>query len=1117
MTEAIKVYKTVKTTFDEALEVLDVDEYIANNKTGYEGIFGAVYPYFDFDVKYDTLKEQQAAADDVLKKVCDEVRRLFPEGTLAVSTSNGLKRTQRASKSVFVNSIHIVCHGPKYVYGDGAALLSHIRNKWECDIPFDENVYRKIGRRQLFRLVGCSKEGENRPFVKVNPEQPTSEFIVSVPLLARQTYMLANLLGSDEKPRVRYIPEAEEDLRVDCDATTSVRLWRRFVELESWATETATVRGIERGEGFSLGSKIILSTTRLCASYCDICKRVHDSDNTLYVVVIEGYNKIMRGCTRMKDTMKFVGKYDEDRPIFEPPKFTAINAALRRGPVSDLQYPFANIRGTKNVKKTICKVKYISDDPRIMNDTSEIVVIRGNMGIGKSYATHEKIRDMLEKNPEARIVLNTFRTSLASDFKRKYADLGFVCYSDVEGSIKAQKLIIQQDSYNRIDLKSMTSPDLFVIDEIDQVQKHMTSKTYLGQRDTRASNWAKFRWCVKYAKQVLVMSAGVTDVQINWLLGMRTTNGTQVSIFHNKFEDETKKRKVLLTDNKFNVIRSASKSLKNGKRVYIAHNGSKERIHALVAFITKTTKATVLTVCSDTLHKPEVKAALADANEEFGKYDCIVCSSSIQSGISYDPYDVFDRVYGMFENWTNLSSDCVQMLHRIRHPIDNTMLIYVAQTNRMPKREYENFYSDLGYAAKHILDGTDRCHLASMCGVDFDENGLMHISMNDYTRLYVDNKISGEEDRVSFVRRFIHYLREEGHDEIEEIVTVDGEHEGRCRIMSKIIKKYIVAIKLDLFKGMCQELADALEITPQKDDDIVQSMKVAKHTDKDKAEHIKYTIAREYHMAKTPNDVEWYQTYSKKPIRRHFKNQRKICWDPDLKKSLEGVKHIELTNHAQFLENEAKAGRRGNEDAMAMQALNTTYDYKRWELLFSMLCMIGIDSFYASSEIKPSDMVEGLDSIRRKFLSTWARSSQTHSLLGKRDKTQKSYDALIAMDKTDTGFIKTMLEFVNGTLRADFGVSIKRVKPAKHKGDDMKIPYALHNPYLKKGLFKNTLCCASDDQVLKFGIHTPVFGGNREVEDAILQEKADDYCPPVSDEEFKKALDDLGMEFDNIV
>jgi hypothetical protein len=1100
-TTPITVYKKVRSSNDAGIDVPHIDEYIANNDTGYEGIFGAVRPYFDFDLKYDTLEEQQASADGLLDKVQKEIRRIYPTGTLAVSTANGLK-----SDGSFVNSFHVVVSGDTPVYADGASFLSYISEQWQSEIEFDRNVYAKAGKRQLFRLVGCSKEGENRPFIKLDPEQDTSEFIVSATHCKPE--------ATTRKPESSQNDESSYcGVFRDRPEKTDDTYWKRFIELQPmYEREAAFGRSVAESE-----ITTSINTKRLCSSHCDICNRSHDNDNTLYVIVLPKHNKIMRGCTRLKSVLKFVGAIDDEKPIIDTVVVrTPISKALK-ATCRDLQRPFKASNGVGNCA-SVCttRVKYISDDPRIMADKSEIVCVRGHMGIGKSYATHSKIKDMLATKPDARIILNTFRTSLASDFKRKYADLGFVCYSDVEGAIKAPKLIIQQDSYNRINLKGGV-PDLFVIDEIDQVQKHMTSKTYLGQRDTRASNWAKFMWCVRYARQVLIMSAGATTRNIEWLSKMRwgaqdyeNTMTKHVKIYHNKYDDVSKKRKILLTPNKFNVIRRARKDLSQKKRIYIAHNGSKERIHALAAFLLETLtarKLKVLTVCSDTLHKAEVKAALADANGEFGKYDCIICSSSIQSGISYDPVNSFDRVYGMFENWTNLSSDCVQMLHRIRHPIDKSMLIYVSKTNHMPARE-GNKFDDFGYQAKYIYDATDRENLGSMCGQQYDESGACIILNSDYMKLYVDNKTEEEKDRLSFVKRLVHYLRDEGHTEIEECITVDGENKNRCKVMSKLTKKYIVAIKLGLFKGMCAELAEALEITSEADEKIVAKMKVAKHTDKDKLEHTKFTLAREYHLPTVPKSADWYETYNKKPIRKHFKNQRKICWYPNLKKSLERVKQNEMANHENFRENEAKAGRGKNATAAAMNAVSQTYDFKRWEHLFEMLEMIGIDSFHDAPQIEPADMIEGLDAVRKKWLANTFNRGRTLNVLGK--KKDANLDGMLKMKTTEPGFVMNMLKFINGTLRSEFGVSVKRVRIAKHKGDDMKIPYELFNPYLKKGLFKNTLVVQQPAE-LKFGIETPAFGGNRDVADAALQDMVDDFIPPVSEEEFQKALKDLDI------
>jgi hypothetical protein len=75
----------------------------------------------------------------------------------------------------------------------------------------------------------------------------------------------------------------------------------------------------------------------------------------------------------------------------------------------------------------------------------------------------------------------------------------------------------------------------------------------------------------------------------------------------------------------------------------------------------------VLEISSNTINTPEVIAAMADPNATWGKYQVVVVSPSIQSGVSYDGTD-FDNIYGIFGNRTNASGDAAQMLYRVRHP-----------------------------------------------------------------------------------------------------------------------------------------------------------------------------------------------------------------------------------------------------------------------------------------------------------------------------------------------------------------------------------------------------------------------------------------------------------------
>ena len=301
-----------------------------------------------------------------------------------------------------------------------------------------------------------------------------------------------------------------------------------------------------------------------------------------------------------------------------------IKLALEGKRTNRLQKPFlvhdSGNQGNKGSNRNICPVKtynehYCSDNRDIINDTSVIIGNRSPMGTGKTYQAMQKVEQGLENNPDAHIIINSFRVSLANKYKEEYSKLGFWCYNEdrakkIDNTVK--KLIIQLDSYNRI-YWIKTDVDLMVIDEISQVRQHLTNGTFLGN-DKRADNWTSFKWCVKKAKQILLMDANLTAQDIKFIQDIRGKR-TTTQVYHNEFKFD--QGLAHITDNPYTIVRQVQKKLKEGKRCFVAHNGSKEKIHALAKLFTKKSGGVMrntLIICQDTIHKDNVKKALEKPN-----------------------------------------------------------------------------------------------------------------------------------------------------------------------------------------------------------------------------------------------------------------------------------------------------------------------------------------------------------------------------------------------------------------------------------------------------------------------------------------------------------------------
>ncbi len=120
---------------------------------GHECIYGNCLPYYDFDFELDSESEMKACQWALFEERLDEIKALFPNGAIRALDASGYS----PSKDTWKVSFHFVVNNAGY-FDCGHDML---RGEFVPE-DFDSSVYKRLGKRQLFRLPYCSKEGETR-------------------------------------------------------------------------------------------------------------------------------------------------------------------------------------------------------------------------------------------------------------------------------------------------------------------------------------------------------------------------------------------------------------------------------------------------------------------------------------------------------------------------------------------------------------------------------------------------------------------------------------------------------------------------------------------------------------------------------------------------------------------------------------------------------------------------------------------------------------------------------------------------------------------------------------------------------------------------------------------
>ena len=154
---SIKITNKIRSRKNDFIEVEknDVLNWIKTNSVGYEVLLNTnCIPYYDFDNKYLTEELQKNNYDIDFNSAYNSVKQLYPDGKILSFASCGFDPKINSWK----NSYHFRIRGVGYY--DDPMCIPKIKLS-------DQLVYKKKSARQLIRLPYCSKEGNNRPLIRV--------------------------------------------------------------------------------------------------------------------------------------------------------------------------------------------------------------------------------------------------------------------------------------------------------------------------------------------------------------------------------------------------------------------------------------------------------------------------------------------------------------------------------------------------------------------------------------------------------------------------------------------------------------------------------------------------------------------------------------------------------------------------------------------------------------------------------------------------------------------------------------------------------------------------------------------------------------------------------------
>jgi hypothetical protein len=744
-----------------------------------ESLTSAIHLFFDYEVYYGTEAEQMAADAPLLRRIVDMIIDAtgVAEDRISILKACGAK-PQAGAEPKYINSYHLIVLGPKFVFSCGADARKYIEDVIPADFTpmYDNAVYQKAGTRRLFRAPLQEKGGNDyrvmTPHIIGRP--PMSRAAAYDWLFGKDGRIADYLVTAYDRVAMRMMPPDPDmfftynepsAMKITAAGAGSVisappAMFESALELlgAMYPDEILNYTFDEPPRGNLLLSRRIEGT----ASKCIVCGVTHDRYTP--IIVVQG-NGAIYTCSRRKDhkAKAIVLRANTQK---RPPGHvlrTALEAPeTKAAPVIDAPDADHNIA---------VDVKYMADAPQlaaaIAAHDAAFIGIRAPMGSGKSVA----VSRLINADTSARVIVITMRISLSEKYREDYPD--FAHYADAKADITAPRAIVVIDSIHRVSLDRAF--DIVVLDESEAFVAHLTSDTFVRQ-PTLVDTMARLKNIMGRAGRIVAMDANLSQHGMSILKSLRAEGIPDAAMTTTVITNThiAASRDIILTHDRREVITDIAHSLAAGKRCYVAMNNGAKRIAvaatAMCVMANRRMAATgvepraikCLVVTSITLSSEPVRAALRDPRGEWGKYDLIVVSPSIQSGISYDRDD-FDRVFGIFNNVTNSCSDMMQQLSRIRHPRDNTIRVSLTRHNS-PMAAIVTAQDLLDHITENTAGVTaERALRSGAIGYRYDSRGLKEISETLFYRIYRDNLLRANADRRAVEANFIRIARAAGH------------------------------------------------------------------------------------------------------------------------------------------------------------------------------------------------------------------------------------------------------------------------------------------------------------------------------------------------------------------
>jgi len=612
--------------------------------------------YFDIDIKNTNVDIKHEPLEECLKIINEN----FPEANIQVS---GSKTEEKISYHIVLSNY--------YVYNT-MIIQEFIKNY--TDLGFDKSVYNKYN---LFKCINQSKTKENSPI---------------------QAY----ILGNKKLTKHLVLMDFDEDAKNIEELTTMKKVLNNVREISNRNKLNETQIDL-----LNINESDIKHELPETFDYINACAKDklyaiplnhRTTNNTLNHLIIwkimvwakneniqfeDFWNWCKKKDSSESRKIRYINYYQAASKYNIPEKFIdtlllKFYPYLKEDNTQKLYRKMNEIIPTKEVNNNYLQYTDITSD-------SKVSYLNVRMGGNKTGAVIDYIKQHYQ---DERVLYIVPRISLAADIKERFKkeSLDFELYKDLSKETMGcyDKLIVCINSLIHL---ADSKYSLIVIDEIETVWESFSNGAkMLGYN--ASSIWYLLGRLLKDANKIIVMDALMSMKTINTINKM--TNENDVEIVKLTYGQEPRKYIKYNSKDISGWIESIKRSILNGEKVFIfmpykttyeyTKRDKRTGVQTLVNYLCETCN---LKENQDILgyysEQKEQKNQLNKINEIWSEAKCIIANTCISVGNNYSGKD-FTKIFIYFSNWV-VSRELIQIMYRIRSPIENTMHIYFEKKN----------------------------------------------------------------------------------------------------------------------------------------------------------------------------------------------------------------------------------------------------------------------------------------------------------------------------------------------------------------------------------------------------------------------------------------------------